>query len=95
MKLPTITEYPKELKIGNALYKLRIEAKLPIKKADGLCDYDNKTIWIRDTLPLTEVFNTFVHEVLHAAELEHSIKLSHKVVYQLETFISDFVLSNF
>lgn len=31
-----------------------------------------------------ELFKTFVHEVIHAMEIEREIKIPHKAIYQLE-----------
>jgi len=97
MKLLTCEEYPKEIKVGRHKYKLQFVAKMPKegKDCDGLCDLTNRVIYIKESLSYTEVFNTLVHEVLHAVAEEYNIKLTHKAVYQLEAALSDLILTNF
>lgn len=80
-------KYPKTIKIGKAVYKVKLvkhihETKRRIQK--GECDPNTHTIRLLKSLDRVELFETFVHELLHAIEFEHKIKIKHKTVYELE-----------
>jgi len=46
-------------------------------------------------LDKTELFRTYVHEVLHAFEDESDFEIDHPIVDRLELWITDFFISNF
>lgn len=50
-------------------------------------DDNLKQIVISESQPKSEVFKTFLHEVLHAIDLEHKIELTEKQVIKLENGI--------
>lgn len=96
MPLPKAYQYPKSLLVGESSYRVRF-AKTIERDAEcvGLCNYDTKLITIKKGQTDVERFKTFVHEVLHAIEMEHKIKIKHKEVYKLEQCIVEFLLRNF
>jgi hypothetical protein len=97
MRLPTVEEYPKTLKIGEHTWHVKFVKRMPkgMGGSDGLCDPNTYTIYIRKGLTLTETFNTFIHECLHSFEESYSLKIDHDSVWLLEKAISDFLMSNF
>ncbi len=97
MKLPTPKKYPKFINVKDERYEIRMVTRIPkeAKTLSGLCDGDVKIIWIRKGQAPAGLFRTFVHELLHALEFEWKIKISHKMVYQLEVAIATLMLENF
>jgi hypothetical protein len=96
MKIPAANEYPKEIKIGDEVYQIKFVNKVfGEARTAGMCDPEKRIIHIKRGQSLTETFNTFVHEVLHAFEFEYNIRISHRAVYKLERAISDLLMCNF
>lgn len=97
MKIPALNQYPKEVLVRDEHYKVIFVGTLDRKDKNkmGLCDPEEHTIKIKMGMSATETFNTFLHEVLHAMEFEYNLKISHKLVYQLELAISNFLFNNF
>lgn len=97
MKLPCYKDYKSEYHVGDETYTLRFVSKLPDCGPEdiGLCDPGSRTIYIKKGLTKALLFRTVVHELLHAIEFELEIKISHKLVYQLEKAIVDTLLMNF
>lgn len=52
------------IKIRGAKWKILL-ARPPMNNCDGLCDEEERTIYIRPTCP--DPISTVIHEVLHAA----------------------------
>lgn len=94
MNFQASRKYPKKLHIGENEWALVIKEKLE-DDALGLCEYSTRTIYIRSKLNRVIFLSTLVHEVLHVFEDEYDIKLSHKVVYQLERAIMEFLIANY
>lgn len=69
---------------------------------DGLCDPSIKVVYIRKGLCRGELFKTFIHEFLHAVEVEYEIevdKLSppandHEKINKFERGFAEFLLQN-
>lgn len=95
MRLFTPENYPTELKIKDCVYQVRFPKRMPAARLDGFCDCAKKIIYVREALPLTAKWSTFIHEVLHALAYEHNIDMTHDAVYGLEHAISDLLLVNF
>ena len=92
MSFPKPSEYPKEVRVLLNKYKLIFERSMHV---DGECDTQNKEIFIDPLQAPRDMFATLIHEVLHAMEVEHKIKLKHSVVYKLEAAILLFLEDNF
>lgn len=96
--LPKIKDYPKFLVINGDTWDVRFcRKKIPgeTENTRGLCDPSTMTIYILMGIGRAETFATFFHEFLHAAEDSFKIKLSHRVVYQLEEAVARVVMDNF
>ena len=55
------------VKLGEHVWsvKFRNRRKFPDKKAWGLCDWETKTIWVRNDLCPVNVLDTLLHELTH------------------------------
>lgn len=96
MKHPHISRYPREIRIGDDVYKVKFVTRIgPSRKILGLCDPANHTIRIRTGQSPEETLKTFIHEILHAIEFSREVKLSHELVYQLEQCLYDVLVDNF
>lgn len=96
MRLPSVREYPKEVTIGQQVYKIKFVRKIEGEGSTlGNCDPCNHIIKIKLGQSAAETFSTFVHEVLHGVENEHGFELPHAHVYKLERAIADFLMVNF
>lgn len=97
MKLPTVRQYPKTVKVADEIYKIKFVRKVPGQDENtmGLCDPETRVISIKLGQSVTETFNTFIHEVLHAFEYEYDLEVPHKLIYAFERALSDFLLTNF
>lgn len=96
MKLPPLSKYPRLITIGGEPW--RVEFVRQIKKSRqtlGLCEFSEKTIYIRRGQSRKETFATFVHECLHALEEEYNFELKHKHIYALEQGIVELLIENF
>lgn len=96
MRLPAANCYPKFINVNDERYEIRMVKRIPgEKRADcGLCDDGRKIIWIRKTQSPMGLFRTFLHEILHAIECEHSIRIKHEQVYALELAFSALIVDN-
>ena len=89
MRVPKITDYPKQIQIGDAIYKIKFVARIGNSRTTlGICDPSDYIIRIKKGMTKEETFATLIHELLHAFEAEYDINISHKAVYQLEQAIS-------
>ena len=96
MKLPSAKNYPKFINVNDEKYELRMVTRIPgSDKGDlGMCDDGRKIIWIRKNQSQMGIFRTFIHEILHACECEHSIKIKHEQIYALELALSALIVDN-
>lgn len=94
--LPTPIDYPSEIVVGCAKYRIQWCEKIPSKNRRdvGLCDGTNKTIYLKAGYSHAETLSTLFHELIHAFEFEYDMELDHKHVYKLEVAISDFLVAN-
>lgn len=53
------------------------------------------TITIRAGMSRRETFKTLIHECLHLIEFEMPLKISHKMIYDLEEGIYQILVDNF
>ena len=90
-----IKAYPKEILIGETVWRVRFVRKFRGEpNTVGLCCEANETIYIRQGLGRVETFKTFLHELLHAVEFEHKIEIPHKLIYQLELPLTLLIFQN-
>jgi len=87
-------DYPKTLVIGKATYTVEMvphihETKKRVQR--GECCPNTKRIKLLETLNSVELFETFIHEVLHAIEFEGGFKIKHKTIYDLEVPLAKFI----
>ena len=96
MLLPSMKKYPKEIVIGEHVWKVKFVNR-PLKWGAGQCSSRPRQILInmKANSNKYELFRTFIHEVLHAIEFEHEKRINHKTIYFLETAIADLLLRNF
>jgi hypothetical protein len=85
-------KYPKKIYIKNETYRIVFTDKI---EHYGDTDPVKNLIRIRAGMSRRETFNTFVHELIHAMEFTHNIKLKHKAVYKLERAIVELLVDNF
>lgn len=97
MKLPKVEQYPKFLEVRDEKYSIRIVDRIPgqDKHTFGLCDDDDKIIWLRKKQSRRGLFRTLLHELLHAIECEYNIKLKHKRINVLELALEALITDNF
>lgn len=87
--------YPKHLFINGSFWRvrfLRVIDKQPF--LDGLACEERQTLFIRSTLSDHEKLRTFLHEILHALEMEYGIEMPHDLIYQLEGPLADLLSHN-
>ena len=75
-------------------HRIRIKAKVTYQvvwvdsfkdpKQRGECDDLAKQIAILKGMSERETLETFIHELLHAVELEYGIPIPHRLIYMLE-----------
>lgn len=95
MKLPAPSKYPKSIRIGDEDYRIQFVTQIENKDDLGMCDFGSKVILIKRGMTKEETFKTFIHEALHAIECERNLKISHKLVYELEEGIFQLLKDNF
>lgn len=92
VKIPVQRAYPKSISFGLETYTIKFSRRL---KHYGETDPETKTITIRSGLSPRLTLTTFIHELIHVIEFEHPLKISHKMVYELEKAIVELLLDNF
>lgn len=102
MKLPRISDYPKELRIGDETYRVKFVPTMRYRTKRGghrinygVCYPDTREIHISRGVGRELAFKTFLHEVLHAFEYEYDLPIKHSLVYLLEDPLARFFLDNF
>lgn len=99
MKLPRKKDLAGEWIIGDAVWSVAFTKVIKYGKDNkgivGLTDYSNNSIQIKTNQSKVETLSTFVHEILHAMDEEHKLKLTHEQIYGLEEAIMNFLASNF
>jgi len=89
-------DYPKELLIGDQVYKIKFVRKFADEQTVGECDPSSLEIRILCGQGSKDTLKTFIHEVCHALiEFEHDIEIKHKMIYALEEPIFKFFCDNF
>ena len=100
---PRRSDYPRELLVGDAVYKIRFVRKIDEGgkvpegsdlEVVGLCDPSEKEILILQGLDPLERFKALIHELLHAIEFEHDIEMAHALIYKLEEPIAQLLIEN-
>lgn len=90
---------PKELLIGESLWRVRFVRHIPDNSKDkltlGLCCPDEKTIYIRQGQSFEERLDTVIHEIIHAAEYEFQFELEHRHVHKLGEVLAKIYIQNF
>lgn len=92
VRLPIQRTYPKTISFGLETYKIKFSKRL---KCYGMTDPETKTITIKAGLSPRLTLTTFIHELLHVVEFEHPLKISHKMVYELEKALVELLIDNF
>lgn len=96
--LPGERRYPKEIVDANGdIWRVKFANKIPdFRGRDvlGLCDPSEQTISIRRGQTRRELFMTFFHELIHAAEDSGEFTLDHKYVDKLEEHLGGIILAN-
>lgn len=95
MKLLSKRQYPGTLLIKGEEWRIAFVDRIEGKETVGMCDPSNRIIYIANGQSKEEMFATFIHECLHALEMEHDIKISHKAIYALEKAVFQFLTENF
>lgn len=90
--------YPKKLKVNDAMYDLEIVPYIEETEEEVVRGYHypkEKKILLLRKLTNEELMSTFIHEALHAICHEYKIRLSHKKVYALEGPLAKLINDNF
>lgn len=85
---------PLQVTIKNVVYDVLWIEQFPENAFYGQCDGQKKQIIIQKGLSEKQTQKTFLHEVLHAIEMEHKIKIPHRLINQLETPLLRLFLEN-
>lgn len=94
MRLPSYKDYPRELLINGETWKVCFKKRMPVSDAAGLCDPESNTIYISLKQSRAELLKTFIHETIHGMEFAHEKEFPHKMVYELELMIFEFLTAN-
>jgi F420-dependent methylenetetrahydromethanopterin dehydrogenase len=61
----------------------------------GLCDGEDRIIYLADDLKGRRLVQTFLHEAIHAVDYDFNIKIPHKLVYALDRHLGNFLWTNY
>ena len=95
---PRRRDYPKEIQVGQTVYRIRFCSKATMLTLDGdpktigFCCEASETIYIAIGLKPKDRFETPLHELLHAVSFEYKIPIPHKLIYGLEAPLARLVL---
>lgn len=80
---------PKKVRItSKVVYKVQIVTAFEKEPYTmGTCCPDDKLILLRADLSPRNLLVTFIHELIHAMQFEHGIKIRHSSINQLDSAI--------
>jgi hypothetical protein len=91
MSTPQIKDYPKEIYLREAAYKIQFVKNM---KDLGSTNPNKRVIKLRAGMSRNETFRTLLHEIFHLIEFEWPIQLKHKTIYKLEEAVFHFLADN-
>lgn len=95
MRLPKQSQFPKTLQVSDEVYKIQwVRAFKGHDNQVGECCWTDKIIRIKLGQTPSDRLKTFIHEVIHAYECEFGLKMPHKLVYQMEEALFQFLMEN-
>lgn len=97
MNPPPMRSYPKSIYVGHREWRVVFKPNVGMtgKRHNwGLCNNEEKTIYIKTKLDGYNRFVTFVHEVIHAVEYEYGFDIPHKLVECMDVGIANLLLVN-
>lgn len=86
MRYPKPKDYPELVRVKETNYRVCWADKL-VEGDLGKCDDEMKLIVISRDQDPREMYKTFWHEVFHAFEREHRMKLGHPRIRALEDLV--------
>ena len=101
MKWVDSSHYPPFLRVKDEDYAIKFvktverKQKAGDEETLGLCDFDEKIIYVKEDQEPDMIFGTVIHELGHAMEHEYKIRISHKAIYQLDEAITQLFKDNF
>lgn len=97
MKLPGVKDYGNTLVVGKGedqdAWDVRFCRKLP-DDCLGMSDPSVQRIMIKLKQTRSEIFETFIHEVVHMIEDKYDISVPHGQVYKFEKAFAEFFVAN-
>lgn len=95
LKYPKIKDIKRQWLIRDQHYDVVFKKQKNMgKDTRGECSPEG-IISIAQGISREQVYETLVHELLHAIEFEYGIDIPHKLIYELEVPLTEFLLQNF
>ncbi len=97
MIYPSHEHYPTEIYVKGKRWEIWLcQDKILYGKQTvrGLCNFDERRIYLKAKQGRKLLFSTFWHELLHALEYEHKITIQHQLIYDLEGPLAALFLGN-
>lgn len=95
-----IRDFPREVDVGDAIWKVRFVDVVPDRAAKGriliglACPMD-QVLYILKTLSPFDRLVVFLHEVQHALEDEGDFEIPHHILEKLDRWQAQFLCDNF
>lgn len=96
IKFPRLRDYPKRVWIDDEPWTIEFPEVVQYegRTVRGMTIFCNHLIQVKRHLRPHDRLETFIHELLHAVQHVHELKLSHDDIYDLESIIVDLMIDN-
>ena len=88
------SQYPNSMLVGDSVWAVKLVRKIEQSSAYGACDPQVKTIYLEMAQSRKEMMSTFLHELIHAIEIEYGLTIRHKLVGNLEVAFLNLLAEN-
>lgn len=86
--------YPNTMLVGDSVWEIKLVKDIQQSDAYGACDPQCKTIYLEMAQTRKEMMSTFLHELIHAIEIEYGLTIRHKLVNNLEVALTNLIVEN-
>lgn len=89
-----VGQYPNTMLVGDSVWSIKFVRDIEGSDAYGACDPQCKTIYIEMGQTRYQTLCTFLHELIHAIEIEYGFTIRHSILNKLELALASLLTEN-